>query len=359
MITDRKTLFLVDDDLTVLKIGKDTLSGHYKVITLNSVRALLEMTDKLLPDLILLDVNMPDVGGYEGIKLLKADERTSRIPVIFLTALNDEKTELEGLTLGAVDYITKPFSVPLLLKRIEIHLLIESQNRELVFFNNNLQQMVNEKTETVVKLKNAIISTMAEIVEYRDEITGNHIIRTQKYVKIILDALKNSGHYAKELSVLDAELVMQSSQLHDVGKIAISDIILKKPGRLSPEEFDEIKTHTVFGEKIISALKEKAMDDDFLEYARIIALYHHEKWDGSGYPYGLSGTDIPLIGRVMAIADVYDALVGVRPYKKALTHDEARKIVCDGKGSHFDPVLSDVFNNTHKMFETVLKETMV
>jgi putative two-component system response regulator len=359
MSSDRKTLFLVDDDLTILKAGKDALSGHYKVITLNSGRTLLEMTKKALPDLILLDVNMPELGGYETIGRLKANNETARIPVIFLTALNDVQEQIEGLSLGAVDYITKPFSAPLLLKRIEIHLLIESQNKELLLFNNSLKQMVDEKTQEVVKLKNALISTMAEIVECRDEITGNHIVRTQNYVKVIMNFLKENGLYAKELSGLDMDLVIQSSQLHDVGKIAISDVILNKPAKLTHDEFEAIKSHTVFGEKIIASLQEKAMSDGFLEYARVIAASHHEKWDGSGYPNGLSGPGIPLIGRVMAIADVYDALVGTRPYKKALSHDEAVDIVRSGSGSHFDPLLVDAFISVHSEFEAVLRETQL
>ncbi|MCL2279583.1 MAG: response regulator [Oscillospiraceae bacterium] len=356
----RKTIFLVDDDMTNLTIGKRALSGVYNVFTLDSGADMLDMLDNLHPDLILLDVNMPEMDGHEAIERLKSDAKTANIPVIFLTALNDEEMELKGLSLGAIDYISKPFSAPLLLKRLEVHLLVEeqkkelvSQKRELLFLNNNLEQIVDEKTETVVELKNAILSTMAELVEYRDEITGGHIIRTQQYMKVLMDAMRSEGVYADEVNTLDEELVLQSCQLHDVGKIAVKDEILNKPDKLTPEEFDSIKSHTIFGEKVIERLKEKTMDSDFLEYARIFAISHHEKWDGSGYPHGLTGEEIPLLGRMMAIGDVYDALVEPRPYKGELPHEKAMEIILDGKGGHFDPVLADVFEKVGHVFEKI------
>jgi len=361
MDKQRKTIFLVDDDMTNLTIGKKALVGTYNVFTLNSGAVLLEMLENLTPDLILLDVNMPEMDGHEAIQRVKANEKTAHIPVIFLTALNDEAMELKGLSLGAIDYITKPFSTPLLLKRLEVHLLVEEQKRELVaqksellFFNNNLSQLVKEKTETVIELKNAILSTMAELVEYRDEITGGHIVRTQRYIKALIEAMRRKG--MEEVLALDDELVLQSCQLHDVGKIAIKDSLLKKPGKLTPEEFELIKNHTTFGEKVILRLKEKTMDSDFLEYARIFAISHHEKWNGSGYPKGLKGQDIPILGRMMAIADVYDALVEPRPYKDAYAHEKARRIILEGKGSHFDPALVDLFEEICPEFETIASE---
>ncbi|MCL2226013.1 MAG: response regulator [Oscillospiraceae bacterium] len=359
----RKTVFLVDDDMTNLTIGKKALSGVYNVFTLDSGADMLEMLENLHPDLILLDVNMPEMDGHEAIQRLKADDKTANIPVIFLTALTDEAMELKGLTLGAIDYITKPFSAPLLLKRLEVHLLVEAQKRELVtqkrellFLNNNLEQLVDEKTEMVVELKNAIISTMAELVEYRDEITGGHIVRTQRYMKALLDVMRSQGVYAEEVNRLDEELVLQSCQLHDVGKIAVSDAILNKPGKLTAEEFETIKNHTLFGGEVIERLKEKTMDSDFLEYARIFAISHHEKWDGSGYPHKFAGENIPLLGRMMAIGDVYDALVEPRPYKDAFAHEKAMKIIIEGRGGHFDPVLTDVFQKVHHEFERIATE---
>jgi len=352
----RKTIFLVDDDMTNLTIGKKALSGHYNVFTLNSGQVMLDMLENLIPDLILLDVNMPEMDGYEAIRLLKSNKNTDDIPVIFLTALNEESMELKGFSLGAIDYIRKPFSTPLLLKRLEIHLLLVAQKQELLILNNNLEQLVNEKSATVVELKDAILSTMAELVEYRDEITGGHIIRVQRYIKALMDAMKSEGTYANEVALLDEELVLQSCQLHDVGKIAVDDAVLNKAGKLTPEEFEIIKNHTTFGEKVILRLKEKTMDSDFLDYAQTFAVAHHEKWDGSGYPKGLKGEEIPLLGRMMAIGDVYDALVEPRPYKSAFSHEKAVGIILEGRGSHFDPLLADLFGKIHTKFETIAAE---
>ncbi|MCL2232854.1 MAG: response regulator [Treponema sp.] len=362
MDTKRKTIFLVDDDMTNLALGKKALAGFYNVFTLDSALVMFEMLENLTPDLILLDVNMPEMDGYTAIKNLKAS-KAAHIPVIFLTALNNEEMELRGLSLGARDYITKPFSTALLLKRIEVHLLVEdqkrelqSQKRELLFFNNNLTQMVDEKTRTVVELRNAILSTIAELVEYRDVITGGHIVRTQRYIKALMDAMKHHGVYKAEMSAMDEELVLQSCQLHDVGKIAIRDSILLKPEDLNSEEYEEIKAHTIYGEKVILKLQEKTTDSDFVEYARIFAITHHERWDGEGYPNGLKGEEIPLLGRVMAIADVYDALVTGRPYKDGFSHEKAARFILDGKGTHFDPVLTDLFGKIHHEFGRIAAE---
>ncbi|MCL2226394.1 MAG: response regulator [Oscillospiraceae bacterium] len=347
MSADRKTIFLVDDNRSNLVMGKTALSGIYNVFTVNSGARMFQALEKTTPDLILLDVEMPEMDGYDVLERLKSDENTAHIPVIFLTAMNSEETEFKGLSLGAVDYITKPFSPPLLLKRIELHL-------QLVEYNNNLMRMVKEKTQEVVSLKNAVLKTTAELVEHRDATTGNHIDRTQRYIKILIGAIKEYGVYEKEISALDVELVLQSSALHDVGKISIKDSILLKPGPLTPEEFEEMKEHTTFGERIILDIKDSTTDSDFLEYARILAVTHHEKWDGNGYPHGLKGEDIPLLGRIMAIADVYDALVTDRPYKKAFPHSKAVMIIEDGKGTHFDPTLVNLFLVVHDEFEKVL-----
>jgi putative two-component system response regulator len=343
MDTNLKTIILADDDPTNLAVGSDALDEYYDVLTLNSGARLLKTLEKNIPDLILLDVEMPEMNGYEVIKRIKGKPETAHIPVIFLTAKSDDENELEGLSLGAIDYIIKPFSPALLRKRIELHLLVESQKRELVNFNSNLQEMVDAKTRMVVELQNSVMKTMAELVECRDHITGGHIERTQHYLKIMLDALVKEKIYEKEVPSWNITLVLQSAQLHDVGKIAIEDGILKKPGRLTAEEFEKIKEHPAFGKKVIEKIKESTTERDFLDYAEVIAISHHEKWDGSGYPYGLRGEEIPLLGRLMAIADVYDALVSERPYKKAFTHEEAARIIADDSGKHFDPVLVSLF----------------
>ena len=342
----RKLIFLVDDDPTNLAVGASALEGQYDVLRLNSGERLLKKLEKSIPDLILLDVEMPEMNGYDVIKLLKGNPGTASIPVIFLTAKSDVESELTGLSLGATDYILKPFSPPLLLKRIEVHLLLESQKRELIGFNNNLKEMVEAKTKAVVDLQKAVIKTMADLVEYRDDITGNHIDRVRLYLEVLLGAMRREAKYSDEISKWDMELVLQSSQLHDVGKITVKDNVLKKNGKLTPEEFEEIKEHTILGEKIIAktmARLEDPTEQAFLEYAGIFAAYHHEKWDGTGYHRGIAGEDIPLLGRAMAIADVYDALISKRPYKNPMPHEDAVSIIVAGRGSHFDPALVDIF----------------
>jgi putative two-component system response regulator len=239
---------------------------------------------------------------------------------------------------------------PLLLKRIEVHLLVETQKKtleaqqkELKNFNDNLQKLVDEKTNTVLELQDAILKTVADLVESRDDITGGHIERTRRGVGLLIEGLRSHPVFGNEVSEWDIKLLLQSSQLHDVGKIAISDRILQKPGRLDSDEFEEMKKHASFGAQIIEKIESSTSASDFLKYAKIFAETHHEKWDGSGYPRGLKGEEIPIQGRIMALADVYDALVSERPYKKAFSHAEAVKIILEGKGSQFDPELTDIF----------------
>lgn len=263
-----------------------------------------------------------------------------------MTAKSDNESELKGLSLGATDYIYKPFTPALLRKRIEMHL-------ELVNLNNNLQEMVDVKTKSIMDLKNAFLKTMAELVEYRDDVTGKHIERTTHYLKILIEALGKKGLHLEKVASWDLDLLLQSAQLHDIGKIVISDTILNKPDKLDQNEFEEIKKHTKFGEDIIEQIKKNTVERSFLELAKIFASAHHEKWDGSGYPNGLKGEEIPLEGRLMAIADVYDALISERPYKKAFTHEEAVDIILKGMGTHFDPELVNVFKDVSEQFKSI------
>jgi putative two-component system response regulator len=348
---------IVDDDITNLKFAKNILSDIYDVFTVPSAKKMFELLDTRQPSLIILDINMPDTDGIEALKLLKRNASTSDIPVIFVTARNDPESEAAGLSLGAVDYITKPFEPHALLKRVEIHLTMESQRRtlerqktELQNFNENLKRMVREEVSKVVELQNTILNTLADLVESRDDTTGGHVLRTQKWIGILADSLRNAGVYADEISAWNMRLLVQSSQLHDAGKISISDSILLKPGKLTFEEFEEIKRHTVFGVRIIDKICRGTSESSFLEYARIFAGTHHEKWDGSGYPKGLREHDIPLQGRLMAVADVYDALISERPYKKAFSHEEAVRIILDGSGTHFDPAIVDCFRRSVDSF---------
>ncbi|MCL2825897.1 MAG: response regulator [Eggerthellaceae bacterium] len=240
----KKRIILADDNKSNLVAGKNVLSGLYEVYSVASGERLFKLLENVIPDLILLDVEMPEMSGFEVLDRLKKLDGYKDIPVIFLTGKADSESELDGLSRGAVDYVTKPFSPPLLLQRINLHLTIEDQKRELQDFNDNLQEMVKQKTQTVIELQNAIIQGIAEIVEFRDDVTGDHIEHTSQYLALLLDGIKESGLYADEIGQLEVDQFLSSSQLHDVGKIVVSDTILLKPGRLTPEEYEAIKKHT-------------------------------------------------------------------------------------------------------------------
>jgi putative two-component system response regulator len=353
MENEQKTIILVDDNMANLTAGKNMLKDKYLVFPAPSGAKLFEILEKVTPSLILLDIEMPELNGYEVIKKLKTDKKTSDIPIIFLTSKSDPGSELEGLSLGAIDYISKPFSPPLLTKRIENHLLMAEQKKELQNYNENLQQKVQKKTKQVVELQNSILNTMAELVEFRDNITGGHIERTQSYLKLLIDAILEKNIYWDEISSWNLQFIIPSAQLHDVGKIHISDTILNKPGKLTPEEFEIMKQHAAFGEAAIDSIMRLTAENDFLHNAKIFAGAHHEKWDGSGYPRGLKGLEIPLQGRLMAIADVYDALIALRPYKKPMSAAASEQIILESSGSHFDPVLVDVFKELAPKFAVI------
>jgi putative two-component system response regulator len=354
----RQTIMLVDDNQANLNIGKNILKDYYEVYALPSAERLFKFLENVRPDLILLDIAMPGMNGFDVVRILKADARYSSIPVIFVTAKSEETNELEGLSLGAVDYVTKPFSAAILRKRIENHLLIERQKSELKKLNANLINMVKEKTAQVSGLQASIIRTVAELVEFRDLHTGEHISRTQKYVELLINRLIEDNVYTEEILAWDdMDYIVPSTQLHDLGKIFVSDAILNKPGRLTPEEFEEMKEHTKKGVAAIKRFNGREEDQPFLKYAEIVAGTHHEKWDGSGYPSALKGREIPLLGRLMAIADVYDALTSARPYKSAFSAEESAKIIMEGSGAHFDPVLVEVFSKIKDDFASVAGST--
>ena len=345
-MSERKDcIFLVDDNPVYLNSGRSLLEEKYAVVTIPSGDKFLQLLQrtKTRPDLILLDVEMPGMSGYDTIKEIKAKPESADIPVIFLTGKGDPANELLGLSLGAVDYISKPFSPPLLLKRIELHLLMQSQKNELREFNENLSEIIDKRTNDISQLQNAIILWAADMVEFRDEATGQHVERVQQYLKLLLDAMKKNEDYAGEAACWDNAAFLKSAALHDVGKIKIRDDILLKPGRLTDEEFNIMKSHALYGKLLIESLQEKVPNETFLDYAKTLAYLHHEKWDGTGYPEGLKGPEIPVQARMMALVDVYDALVSDRPYKKAFSHEEAMKIILDGRGTQFDPGLADLF----------------
>jgi len=336
-----KTIFVIDDSEVNLTKVKQALENEYRVLTFVSAIRMFAVIKKVTPDLILLDIEMPETNGFQILETLKKDTKTAQIPVIFLTASNDEATETHCLEMGALDFITKPFSVPVMLNRIANFL--------------HISDLIKKRTERIMELQNNIIYVLANIVENRDQITGGHVDRTSRYIEILIEAMQAQGIYAAEMKNWDLETLTYSARLHDVGKISISDVILNKPGKLTPEEFEIMKTHSAEGERIINQMIERTGDEEFLHQAKLFAGYHHERWNGTGYHHGLSGEDIPLEGRIMAIADVYDALVSERPYKKAFTHEEAVDIIMADSGKQFDPKIAEVFFTVKDKFKSMAR----
>ena len=340
-----KFIFVVDDNATNLTMAEEALAEQYRVIALPSAAKMFSALEKFKPDLILLDVQMPGMNGFEAMEKLKENDLYADVPVIFLTGLSDNISEAHGIELGAMDFIMKPFSKPVLLNRIRNHLHLDEIIRDRTDRLRERTTQLVERTEQLERLKNGIVFTWADLVESRDANTGGHINRTASYLKVLIDAMMERNVCTNQMQGWDIESVIASANLHDIGKILIPDSILNKPGPLTEEEFRTMKTHATEGERIIEQAIERTGEAEFLQNARIFAAYHHERWDGKGYPYGLNGTYIPLQGRIMAIIDVYDALVSNRAYKKAIPHDEAFNTIMEDSGKHFDPSITEVFGS--------------
>ncbi len=355
MDTARSKIMLVDDNAANLTVGRQLLKPFYDVYTVSSAAAMFDVLHKIPTiDLILLDVDMPQMDGYEAIRRLKRLRRFAAIPVVFLTALRDEASELKGFDLGAVDYVSKPFSPPRLLKRIENQLLILRQRKIIQQHVENLERLVRKKTQEVFSLQSAMLDTMADLVDFRGRLSGGHSTRAQLYLKAMVDELRDDSLYMDEIAAWDMNFLLPAVQLHDVGKIAIPDSILNKPEKLTHEEFEVMKTHVAIGVDVVKRIMAKLPDHSFMEHMLRIVEAHHERWDGAGYPRGLKGEDIPLEGRLMAFADVYDALVSWRPYREAYTHEEAVEIMRNATGTHFDPSLMEVFLRVEGEFRQVM-----
>ena len=349
----QKTIFIVDDNDTNLSMAKEALKDQYRVMTIPSAAKMFTLLEKVTPDLILLDIEMPEMDGFEALRRLKSDGVQADIPVIFLTSMTDAKVEVTGFQLGVVDFITKPFSAPVLLNRIKTHLDIDELIRERTAQLQQKTAQLQQKTAQLQTLQNSIVFVISDMVENRDIGTGGHVERTTKYIAILTEAMMDRGVYASELEGIDMDLFISSARLHDVGKVSIPDLILNKPGKLTDMELVIMKTHAPEGERIIDQMISRTEAEEFLKHAKLFAGYHHERWDGDGYPRGLAKTEIPLQGRIMAIADVYDALVSERPYKTAFTADMAQEIIMAGRGTQFDPLLADVFLSVSALFESV------
>jgi putative two-component system response regulator len=355
---DKPTILVVDDTPDNLTLITNLLKDRYRTkIATNGEKALKVAVTGTPPDLVLLDIMMPVMDGYEACRRLKADRKTSGIPVIFLTAKAEEADETLGFEAGAVDYITKPISPPILLARVETHLQLKAVRDFLVDKAVFLEEEVLKRTREVQMIQDVTIVAMASLAETRDNETGNHIRRTQNYVRVLARQMQAHPRFRDVLTDDTIELLYKSAPLHDIGKVGIPDRILLKPGKLTPEEFEIMKTHTTLGRDAILAAEARLdVSNSFLSLAREIAYSHQEKWDGSGYPEGLSGDDIPVSARLMAVADVYDALISRRVYKAPLSHDDAVAVIVEGSGAHFDPDLVAGFVELESEFRAIAQQ---
>ncbi|MCO7208364.1 MULTISPECIES: response regulator [Pseudoalteromonas] len=310
-ISERARILVVDDEPANLKVIREVLANDYRLSFAKSGELALQLIENEPPKLILLDIMMPDMSGFEVCKVLKANPKTAHIPVIFVTALSHEQDESEGFALGAVDYITKPISPAIVRARVKNHLsLVQAEQLQLAHID--------------------LIQRLGRAAEYKDTDTGEHIARMSRYSKVLA--------LAYGMSEYEAEQLKQAAPMHDVGKIGIPDSVLLKPGRLNETEYEHMKQHALIGAKIL-----ENSTSPLLQLAHKLALEHHEKWDGTGYPYGLKGEEISIEGRIVTIADVFDALTSKRPYKKAWSVEEALDLLKDEAGKHFDPQLVDLF----------------
>jgi len=351
----KPTILIVDDTPDNLTVLHNLLKDRYRVKLATSGEKGLQIAQaEPQPDLILLDIMMPGMNGHEVCNILKREPATWDIPIIFLTGMSAVADEEAGLKMGAVDYITKPISPPIVLARVDTQLKIKAASDFLKDQNHYLEQQVSLRTEEVRAIQDVTILSMASLAETRDNETGNHIRRTQHYVKVLAEHLRDHPRFANYLTDKQIELLFKSAPLHDIGKVGIPDRILLKPGKLTPDEFEIMKTHTTIGrDAIVRAESQLGLSVAFLQCAKEIAYGHQEKWDGSGYPQGAAGDDIPISARLMAVADVYDALICRRVYKAPFTHEQAVELIVRGRGQHFDPDIVDAFLAVLPQFQDI------
>lgn len=349
----RPTILIVDDTPENITVLGEMLHPHYAIrVATSGSRALISATSNPLPDLILLDVMMPEMDGYAVLSRLRENPVTAEIPVIFVTALDATEDETHGLEMGAADYITKPLRPSIVQARVHCQLELKMARDRIRDQNNWLEKEIARRMMENQKIQDASMRALASLAETRDNETGNHIRRTQGYVEVLCRKLIHSG-YQEQLTERRIQMIAKAAPLHDIGKVGIPDNILLKPGKLDEEEWKIMRTHSTIGAQAISRAIADEPDQSIFEFLHIameIAHYHHEKWDGSGYPDGLQGESIPLPARLMALADVYDALINRRCYKQGMSFEQATQIIVDGKGSHFDPTLVDAFLNCQDQF---------
>lgn len=347
---DKPVILCVDDEPTNLKFLMEILREDYQVYLAPSGERALAFLKTKTPDVVLLDIEMPKMSGYEVIRTMKAVPQWDDIPIIFLTGLEGRDNEQTAFELGAVDYILKPISAGVVKARTKLHV-------ELGTYRKRLEELVDIRTEQLERTQNCILDMLAGVTSYRDSETGGHIKRTTYYVEEVVKLLLKEYHESYVIDDNYGESIITSAKLHDVGKVAIPDSILLKPEKLTAEEFEVIKLHTVYGAHLLdNAMLELKETASFLTVAREIIIAHHERWDGTGYPYKVTGADIPLSARIMAIVDVYDALISKRPYKEPFTHEEAIRIIREGAGSHFDPNLITICEPVFPRFKDISRE---
>jgi putative two-component system response regulator len=340
---------LVDDAEGNIDVLLATLGDEFDVRVAMDGPGALELLEEETVDLVLLDIVMPGMDGHEVFRKMKENPRTRNISVIFLSGLSEVEDEAHGLAMGAADYITKPFKPALLRARVHNQL-------ELKLYRDHLEELVRERTAEIELVQHVTIESLACLAEYRDPETGMHIRRTQHYVRELALTLRLQPKYADVLDDTYIENLHRSAPLHDIGKVGVPDAILQKPGKLTAEEFEEMKKHTIYGHDTLAAAEKQLGSNSFLRVAREMAQTHHERWDGSGYPGGLAGETIPLCGRIMAVADVYDALTSKRRYKPSFTHEAALDILREGRDKHFDPDLLDAFLAISDSVEKIAQE---
>ncbi len=340
-------ILIVDDVADNIHILMNILKNDYSiVVATNGEKAIDIASTAPYPDLILLDIMMPGITGYDVLNILKKNILTEGIPIIFVTAMGGADDEAKGLSLGAVDYISKPVVPELVKSRVKTHLLLKQHK-------DYLEARIAERTEQLRKTKDAILVVMGIVAEHRDPETGEHIQRTKEYVRAMAKVMSQDSKFKEQLNPELVEIYANAAPLHDIGKVAISDNILLKPGKLTEQEFSAMKRHAIAGEETIAQAQRFLDDPACLETAKDIAGGHHEKWDGSGYPRGLKGDEIPLAARIMAYADVYDALISKRPYKLPFSHEKACAIIKEGRGTHFDPDLYEIFVQLEGQFRVI------
>lgn len=332
----KKIILMVDDVKMNHEEARNVLENTYELYEAISAKEAFDILETVMPDLILLDIIMPVMNGYEMLKILKHNQRFKHIPVIFLTSDNSPEAEVEGFNNGIVDYITKPFVPIVMKKRIETQI-------ELAAYERSLEAKVAEKIEEIEQMYDLISTSFAGLVESRDGVTGGHLKNTSIYFSAFVEHLITIPKYQEQLSLQMVKKACRSAPLHDVGKIAIKDSVLRKTDSLNHDEFEQMKMHSVIGGQLFEFIKERIPDREFGEIAEQIARYHHEKWNGQGYPDGLKGTEIPLVARIMSIVDVYDALTSERPYKRPFSHERSMAIITAKSGIDFDPDLVTEF----------------